>query len=457
MDYRQLLNAINDIPDTLNECSPRVSFDEIEVQSRWFAGYFPDTHQANTGQRIRIISPGEWNRGAGPDFLNAVIEIDGEQHQGPVELDIASRNWDLHGHSTNSNFNQVILHVVLHDDGPTYFTKTSLFREISRICLSRESVNIALGQPRLTQALARPGRCLRPLSQLASDAVERLLEEAARHRAGQKAARFRRTCDWHDFPQALWEAFADSLGFSANRLPMRLLAQRFPIKELTKLPAAHREAVLFGAAGFLDPGLHRAAPPESQEYLQSLWTHWWKLRDQHEFLDTRKPQWSTQATRPGNHPQRRLAALATASGQWKKIVNFSTEPPPYKSLTTLLASLTHPFWDCHHTLKSERTHRPIRVLGEARIREFVLNTLIPIHLDNKESGWNSYRTIPAGPPNQKIKRCCERLWGSIETAKPHLSKAWQHQAILQIYHDFCLEDASDCSDCPFPEQILQWK
>ncbi|MDA7888259.1 hypothetical protein N9A86_02605, partial [Akkermansiaceae bacterium] len=64
--------------------------------------------------------------------------------------------------------------------------------------------------------------------------------------------------------------------------------------------------------------------------------------------------------------------------------------------------------------------------------------------------------VRAEAPNQKVKRCCERLFGSLAPAKPHLKFAWQHQALLQIYQDFCLEDLSDCSDCPFPEQLATW-
>ena len=37
-----------------------------------------------------------------------------------------------------------------------------------------------------------------------------------------------------------------------------------------------------------------------------------------------------------------------------------------------------------------------------------------------------------------------------------LPSAGEQQALLQIYRDFCLEDASECADCPFPEQLAQW-
>jgi len=33
---------------------------------------------------------------------------------------------------------------------------------------------------------------------------------------------------------------------------------------------------------------------------------------------------------------------------------------------------------------------------------------------------------------------------------------YRQQGIQQIYDDFCLEDTTECSGCPFPEQLHQW-
>ena len=109
MTYAQLLAATLESPHQLAEQSnhPPLGTNEIEIQSHWFAGHFSSQFQSNHGQDIHIISPGEWNRGAGPDFLDAVITIDGETHKGPIELDLDTQNWDLHGHRENPDFNNV--------------------------------------------------------------------------------------------------------------------------------------------------------------------------------------------------------------------------------------------------------------------------------------------------------------------------------------------------------------
>lgn len=455
MTYQELLNITLE-SSAVREDSPPARWDELEIQSHWFAGHFAEKFTANHGQEVRIISVGEWNRGAGPDFIEATVSIDGVQHHGPIELDLDSRNWDLHGHSQNSDFDAVILHVVLYDTKPTYFTRTSNHREIPRVLLAESTIREALGRPRLSQALARPGLCLKPLAEMPEVTMIALLEEAARHRAHIKATRFHRTAAQHSFSQALWETFADSLGFASNRLPMRLLAQRLPVRALAKFSQAESEAILFGSAGFLSPKLHETAPPDSRKYLASLWTDWWKHRAQFEFPEDRFPVWKASGSRPGNHPQRRLAALSQALHSWGEIASHSNDPAPWNKLKKHLQSLEHQFWTNHHTLKSDRTPAAIRLLGENRITEFFINTLYPIVIDEDKSAWAAYQKLRGSAPNQKLKRCAERLFGSQEKAKPYLKFAWQQQALLQIYQDFCLEDRSDCENCPFPEQLGQW-
>ena len=453
MTYPSLLKVTAAETNVITETQTPPIFDEIEVQSRWFSGNFSRDHLSNHGQKISIISPGEWNRGAGPDFINATIEVDGEIRHGPIELDLDSRNWELHGHNQSKYFNDVILHIVINDGGPAFFTRTSNHRDIPRIILSPTEVSSALSRPRITQALSRPGHCLWPLRHMAVADITCLLRESAKHRAQLKAKRFEGTAKLHGFSQALWEALADALGFSANRHPMRLLAQRLPIKRLLTHDPKDLEAIIFGTAGFLSPNMHRTAPSDSREWLENLWTRWWKHRTKYEFAISRTPAWSTRSTRPSNHPQRRLAALATAALQWPSLSKSARQKPPFEKLSKSLSSLSEPFWNHHHTLLSEYIQKPFRLIGKSRLEEFLINTLYPLRLEN----WAEFEKIRAAAPNQKVRRCCERLFGSLANAKPYLEFAWQQQALLQVYQDFCLEDLSDCIECSFPEQLAQWK
>ena len=74
------------------------------------------------------------------------------------------------------------------------------------------------------------------------------------------------------------------------------------------------ESVLFGLAGFSGaPDLAEFAPG-TRQYLRVLWDRWWPQRADLERLILPPRTWRLSGTRPLNHPQRRLAALAGIVG-----------------------------------------------------------------------------------------------------------------------------------------------
>jgi len=71
--------------------------------------------------------------------------------------------------------------------------------------------------------------------------------------------------------------------------------------------------------------------------------------------------------------------------------------------------------------------------------------------------YQDYHRLRNSAANDKVKRCGLRLFGSAKAAAPWMRRVCHHQALIQVYQDFCLDDFSDCKDCPFPEQLAQWR
>lgn len=452
MDYAGLLAAAWD--GGLAESPPVALPSELELQARWFAGAFGRDFRDAAGNTVRVVQFGEWNRSAGPDFLHAAVEIAGVLREGPVELDLRPSDWEAHGHGADPAFEDTVLHVVFGSGGPESFTRTLGHREVPRVTMPQVLLEEALLRPRRETAIAKPGRCVHPLAAMPPVAVAALLREAALHRAAQKAARFLRTADAHGRDAALYQSVAETLGYRANALAMRLLAQRMPLSALREDPA-HTEALLFGAAGFLSPDLHEKAPPDTREHLRGLWETWWKARGKWE--SAHAIPWKAGGQRPANHPHRRVAALAAMVREWPKFRKLALGSPlDAEAVVKFLSKLDDPFWTKRHTLSSAATARPIALFGKAQAVELLANHLFPLALHEGES-FERYAKLAAGARNEKVRRCAIRLFGSEDAAATWLKKAAHHQALLQIYRDFCLEDASDCHDCPFPEQLGQWR
>ena len=451
--YAGLLAAVWD-RSSVAEPSPFPLPSELELQALWFAGTFGRDFRDASGNTVRIVQFGEWNRSAGPDFLHAAVEIAGVLREGPIELDLRPSDWEAHGHGADPAFEDTVLHVVFVDGGPKSFTRTLGHRDVPRVTIPHDLLEEALQQPRSETAIARPGRCVHPLAAMAPVAVAHLMREAAEHRAGRKAARFLRVADAHGRDAALYQAVAETLGYRANALAMRLLSQRMPLAALREDPE-HTEALLFGAAGFLAPDLHEKAPPDTREHLRGLWETWWKARGQWE--STHAIPWKAGGQRPANHPHRRVAALAAVVREWPKFRKLAmSRPLDADALVKLLSKLDDPFWAKRYTLASAATATPLALFGKAQATELLANHLFPLALHEGES-FDHYLKLAAGARNEKVRRCAIRLFGSEDAASTWLKKAAHHQALLQIYRDFCLEDASDCADCPFPEQLGQWR
>jgi len=453
MNYRGLLATVWDRA-VLSEPPSAPLPSELELQALWFAGAFGREFRDHSGNSVRIVQFGEWNRSAGPDFLHAAVEIAGQLREGPIELDLRPADWEAHGHGADPAFENTVLHVVFTGDGPETFTRTREHRQVPRVLMPRDLLEEALLRPRRETAIARPGRCVQPLAAIPPAAIAALMTEAANYRAARKAARFLRNSDAHGRDTSLYHAVAETLGYRSNALAMRLLAQRLPLSALREHPE-RTEALLFGAAGFLAPDRHEKAPPDTREHLRGLWDVWWKARGPWE--SAHAIPWKAGGQRPANHPHRRVAALGALARDWPRFRKLAfARPLDAPALVTYLSKLDDSFWTKRHTLSSAATARPVALFGKARAIELLANHLFPVALHDGEP-FEGYLKLAAGARNEKVRRCAIRLFGSEDAASPWLKKAAHHQALLQIYRDFCLEDASDCSDCPFPEQLQQWR
>ena len=72
-------------------------------------------------QQLQIIQPGILNKNQGPDFLESRIKLNNTLWVGSIEIHINSADWDLHNHSEDEHYNNVILHVVWNFDPNIHF------------------------------------------------------------------------------------------------------------------------------------------------------------------------------------------------------------------------------------------------------------------------------------------------------------------------------------------------
>jgi hypothetical protein len=454
MNLAERYAALRPVADRLvqDELIAAAAIPEIELQARWFAGEFGREFRSVDGQAITVIQFGVWNREAGPDFAEAAISIDGGAPiRGAIELDVDARDWERHRHASNAAYEAVVLHLFFQDGGARAFCRTASNRAVPQVRLDLRAVAGTL--PPNPAPLALPGRCVAPLRDLDMATVRGVLEGAAQYRLQRKAARLAAMRAAHGDDEALYQALAETLGYKSNKLPFSILSQRVPVRTLRR--AEDVDALLFGVAGFLRPEDFPGAASDTKAYLRALWEKWWALRAQWEALSVPARLWKAGGQRPVNHPQRRVAALVAVVRNWTKIRAAAAACDGAK-IHRLLEALRDPYWDHHYTVRSAASAGAMALIGAARVTDMLANVFYPWVILERPERWEGYRTMAAEPASRRVKVAATRLFGVDPRQTELLRSVAFQQGLLQVYEDFCMQDASDCAGCLFPRQVAQW-
>ena len=437
---------------------------ELEVQALWFEQFHQPALTTDDGRTVEIIQPGFWNHSGGPDFTRAAIRFqnDKEVITGNIEVHLRPSDWNAHGHHTDSAYDETILHVVWENRGAkSFFPATASFRRVPQVVLGSQLIAPwSELQPLCASLLhhplpaSTPGRCSPILAELPPERLVEILRAAGLFRLRQKAQRWFWRRRLTSPEQALYEALAEALGFHANQVPMRLVAQRLPWKMLRRLEHEARLAHLFGLSGFLPDESVTRLQAEPRSWLRQLWEIWWKARGALDYALLPKGQWRLAGLRPLNRPERRLAALAQIVPRIPDLL-ASLNARDSERFGVTLAAIRDPFWEKHATLTGAPLRAPCRLIGEERIEDILINVFWPmVSLEDPEAARNALGEMSASS-NGAARVATQRML--IFALKPKQAReALIQQGLLQIFRDYCQTDCSRCRDCTFPELVKTW-
>ena len=425
---------------------------EFQLQHLWFEHLLPKNLSASDGKSFQIIQTGWWNHESGPDFRDAVIQDEtGKMHFGDIEIHLNTSDWKSHQHQLDPNYHRLILHIALQGSPisiiingksiPTIVLSSQLPEPLPQLLLKLPETNI---QP---LPLAQPGACPTSFKQMEPSLRHLFLQEAGWHRLHLKSEKLSHQIQRDGFLQTLWESLAETLGYKENKIPFRYLARLYPISKMKKIPEHERDALLFGASGFL-PKIETATwLKENRHYAAKLWHRWWSQQEQNPKIPNEI--WRLSHTRPANHPQRRIAALSLLAEKISEIsILFKNQN--LKKIKHLLLSLRHSFFSSHYTLKSKPSSQSLALLGEPRINDIIINLVFPWFL---AYGWKEKEIIlqlPAKQKNLVTNLMTQRLFSF--SFKP--KNALEQQGLLQIFYTFCA--GNYCKTCHFPQFLENW-
>lgn len=374
---------------------------ETDLRAFWASPLAVREYTSTDGRAVRVKFPGFENEGAGPDFLNGLIEVEGLERRGDIELHRLESDWQAHGHEREESYQDVILHVVLRADGPQ-----ARRLDEERVLTISLAQNLGERLPSLVKAARDEHERALPCPAsptLKLEELESILKELSKERLRRKAARFKEGLDEHghgDLDQLIYGGLAEALGYPGNKGPMAELARRVNFARARQVPElAKLTDLLISEAG-------------------------------------KVPGWSSRGMRPANLPLPRIRGLASLAfkfreeGLAKPLLSAFNEPGAHLRLLKLF------------TVKG--------LIGPGRGRVIAVNVALPIALlalPRKEpevlAAWEA---LPPEPMNKVLKRMKRRLLDHLEGGNKLLRKAHLQQGLIELYQRYC--SLTLCEECP---------
>lgn len=220
------------------------------------------------GKRILVKHPGRWNLSEeGPDFKDAVVEIDGQNISGDIEIHLFAKDWRNHRHDEDPNFSWVCLHVVLFEpprfdrnDIPTLVLGPYLKDDIEGYLLSRhENGDIAY--------------LFDLWSGQSASAIRAELLLLGQQRWQQKLQFARKRLEALGFAESMHGATMEVLGYRRNRAAMADASLLFPLPQWQVNPPATSAVMAAVSKPWKRSGMRPANLPERRlEQYRSLWS-----------------------------------------------------------------------------------------------------------------------------------------------------------------------------------------
>lgn len=421
--------------------------DESFLSFLWQFTYF-NTSGLKTiaSEDILIIDPGRLNTHAGPDFSGAKIKINHIQWVGSVELHVKSSDWDSHDHSSNPDYDRVILHVVWKHDADVRRNDNSripvieIGDRVSHSVLERYS-RLIYGQS-MYPCHSDPFR-VKPVSVISE--IERSLIDRLEYR-NHEVFRIYEDTDkcWEE---TSYRILFRNFGFKVNQENMYLLSKIMPFQVIVRHldDPFQLEALLFGTAGLLDK--------TNDGYSGKLREEYTYLKHKYSLTETflKRYHWRFLRLRPQNFPTIRLAQLAALLIKVKKIFSFIINYSSIKNVSQILTVTQSKYWEQHYDF-GKKYNKKVSGLGIQSIHNILTNSFVPIlsayakKIDQERYLQKAVDILQSLPPEDNH---IIRDWHKVGV-KP--LNAFESQGLIHLSNSYCCK--KKCLNCKIGTEIL---
>ncbi len=415
------------------------------LQFIWQFQYFnKQSLKSDEDEHIEIVHPGYFNTNQGPDFLEAKIRIDNTLLAGSVEVHVKASDWNVHKHSTDARYNNVVLHVVWDND-------MAIGSNFSTLTLQPLVAKILLNKYRQLMQQKPFVFCENHLPFLSPVAWQQWKERLAIERLLRKSNEILLLLQQNNnhWEETFWQLLAKNFGIKVNADIFYAVAKSISINILAKHKnQIHQlEALLFGVANLLPSATN-------DEYAKILIREYKVLSNKYRLKQLPNSPLFLRM-RPANFPSIRLAQLAMLIHQSNHLFSKIKETDSIQNVQNMFSVIANDYWHYRYKLADDPGDFQPKKLGNAMIENIMINTVIPTIFSyghyhrlqvykDKALDWlqqvNAEKNvIIAGWKNFEITAC----------------NAMESQGLIELKNNYCNERL--CLECNVGKAVLSGK
>lgn len=401
------------------------------------------------GELIEVLERGTWNKiDSGPDFSMAKIKIGNKIWAGSIEIHVQASDWDLHRHSLDKAYENVVLHVVYENDRDVLGLEN---KKVPTLELKNYIPNeILQNYENLLETHQNFIPCEKSFHLIQKENLhfwqERLVVERLERKTNEIELEYLN--NHKNWEQLLFKKLAYVFGLKINAEAFELWSNSFDFKVLTKVQnnSDYVHALFFGQAGFLE---HET----EDEFLLHLKKEYQFLQSKYKLQPINPSVFKFFRLRPHSFPTVRLMQLATLYANYQNLFAFLMGTKSLEKIFPVFRDLNYPeFWKNHFTLDKVSKQATEKAISKDLVERIIINVLVPMKfVYAKERGENLaedliewLRKLPA-ERNSVVDGFAEL--GMLA------ENAFESQALLELKKHFC--DEKKCLNCAIGLQILK--
>ncbi|WP_293871769.1 DUF2851 family protein [Flavobacterium sp.] len=396
-------------------------------------------------ESLTLINTGFYAQLAGPDFFNAQITIANQKWAGNVEIHVKSSDWYLHRHEEDSNYDNVILHVVWEHDTPVFRKDNSEIPVLElKNFVSKDALNQYL-------SLTSPKSwiyCENEIATVDTFILQNWQERLFFERLERKSISIEQlllSSDNH------WEAvlfcmLAKNFGLNTNGEAFLKMALAIPFSVIRKesFEVENLESLFFGITDLF--------PVDGQDnYSKDLNKRFHYISQKHQLKKETIVPVQFFKHRPDNFPTIRLAQLAMLYHKHQNLFSKIIATKKTDEIYQLLNVSVSKYWETHYQFDRESSKKK-KSFSKSFIDLLIINTIVPFQFAYaKSQGKDISETILE--MIQSIKPEKNACIDKFSHFGINATNAFGTQSLLQLKNEYC--NHSKCLQCGIGIELLK--